>query len=168
MNHCFLSLGSNLGDRLASLQAARDQLRAIADPEQPFRQSPVYESDPLDCPPNSPPFLNTAVCFHFSGDAPALLAATQAIETSLGRPQERETNAPRAIDIDILVFGQFRLTSPELTLPHPRLHLRRFVLQPLADLDPGLTPAQDGLTVERMLSALADPDQACRPILSEW
>jgi 2-amino-4-hydroxy-6-hydroxymethyldihydropteridine diphosphokinase len=133
-----IALGSNLGDRLANLQAARDRLQAIATPGEPFLQASTYQTEPLLCPPGSPDFLNTAVEIHFAGGPFDLLELTQAIEKQLGRRGSAERNAPRIIDVDLLYFGDQIIDTEELALPHPRIGERRFVLQPLADIRPDL------------------------------
>jgi len=163
-----LSLGSNLGDRLHHLQMARDRLRTLAASSHPFLQSPVYQTSPIHCPPDSPDFLNTAIAFHFAGTALELLAATQAIEADLGRPAERAPNSPRPIDIDILIFGDDPISSADLTIPHPRLHQRRFVLQPLADILPDLVLPGDSRTIADILAQLPSDDPPLAQFASEW
>ncbi|MEO5713285.1 MAG: 2-amino-4-hydroxy-6-hydroxymethyldihydropteridine diphosphokinase [Luteolibacter sp.] len=133
-----IALGSNLGDRLTNLEAARESLREIATPGEPFLTAPVYQTEPLLCPPGSPFFYNSVVEVAFEGDAFALLELTQAIEKKLGRVGIHERNAPRAIDVDLLYFGDEIVDTEELVLPHPRVSERRFVLQPLADIRPEL------------------------------
>jgi 2-amino-4-hydroxy-6-hydroxymethyldihydropteridine diphosphokinase len=133
-----IALGSNLGDRLANLRAARDALRMIATPGEPFLEAPVYQTEPLLCPPGSPDFHNTVVELAFDGAPHDLLQATQSIEKSLGRTAAAGRNAPRVIDVDLLYFGGDVIDTGSLVLPHPRLGGRRFVLQPLADIRPGL------------------------------
>lgn len=130
-----LSLGSNLGEREANLKAAVDAL-------EPFylagslRVAGVYETEPVDCPPGSPSFLNSVIEFETTLSAEALLAETQAIEARLGRPEEREINAPRPVDLDILLYDDLKIETPTLTVPHPRMKERAFVLCPLAELRP--------------------------------
>jgi 2-amino-4-hydroxy-6-hydroxymethyldihydropteridine diphosphokinase len=132
---CGIALGSNSGDRFANLHAALDALRAF-DPA--LQCSPFYETAPVDCPAGSGAFLNAVAILQWNGTPPDLLDALRGIESSLGRPLDRERNAPRTIDLDILYAGDCVLDTAALILPHPRLHLRRFVLQPLADLRPDL------------------------------
>lgn len=132
---CGIALGSNSGDRIAHLHAALDALRTF-DPA--LLCSPFYETVPVDCPAGSGAFLNAVAVLEWPGTPQELLDALRSIETSLGRPLERERNAPRTIDLDILYAGDCVLHTAALILPHPRLHLRRFVLQPLADLRPDL------------------------------
>jgi 2-amino-4-hydroxy-6-hydroxymethyldihydropteridine diphosphokinase len=133
-----IALGSNLGDRLANLHAARDALREIAAPGEPFLQAAIYQTEPLHCPPGSPFFYNTVVEIAFEGDPHSLLESTRSIEKSLGRCAPAGRNAPRVIDVDLLYFGDCVIDTPALTLPHPRLVERRFVLQPLAGIRPEL------------------------------
>jgi 2-amino-4-hydroxy-6-hydroxymethyldihydropteridine diphosphokinase len=129
-----IALGSNLGDRKANLIEAIRLLGEIALQNEAFLKAPVYQTEPLHCPPDSPDFLNTVVEFGFNGTAAELLAQTRVIEKFMGRTANPQRNAPRVIDVDILYLGDERCDSPDLILPHPRLHERRFVLQPLADI----------------------------------
>ncbi|MEP2776419.1 MAG: 2-amino-4-hydroxy-6-hydroxymethyldihydropteridine diphosphokinase [Luteolibacter sp.] len=132
-----IALGSNLGDRHANIAAAISELKAIATPGEPFLTASLYDTDPQNCPPDSPRFLNTAIEFHHSDNDPlALLDLTQAIERKLGRELKPIRNAPRVIDVDILLFGETELDHPRLTLPHPRIRERPFVLLPLREIRP--------------------------------
>ncbi|MGJ8726583.1 MAG: 2-amino-4-hydroxy-6-hydroxymethyldihydropteridine diphosphokinase [Roseibacillus sp.] len=136
----FLALGSNLGNRLGNLQRARQLLSALSVGD--MQSAALYETDPLDCPPDSPAFLNSAISFQTELSPEELLAKTQAIESHLGREakETRATNAPRPVDIDLLCCGEEVRLTDDLTLPHPRLHERLFVLYPLRDLAPTLIP----------------------------
>ena len=136
----YLALGSNLGDRLTYLRQARELLEPLA--KGVIISAPLYETDPLDCPQDSPAFLNTVLCFECELTPVELLQETQAIECKLGRAakEARALNAPRPIDLDILLAGDSAMQTEELTLPHPRLHERLFVLHPLRDLEPTLVP----------------------------
>lgn len=132
-----IALGSNLGDRSANIAAAIAELRKIATSGEPFLSASLHDTEPQNCPDDSPRFLNTAIVFHYSGDDPlALLEITQAIETKLGRTPNPARNAPRIIDIDILLFGETKLEHPRLILPHPRICERPFVLIPLREILP--------------------------------
>jgi len=133
-----IALGSNLGDRAAHLEAARAALREIATPDEPFLAASDHVSEPLDCPPGSPAFLNSVVELDLPGTAFELLAITQAIEKQLGRKIVPQRNAPRVIDIDLLYFGAETHNTEALVLPHPRMASRRFVLAPLAEIRPDL------------------------------
>lgn len=130
-----IALGSNIGDRHANLAAAVSALRDLATPGEPFLTASLHDTAPQDCPPDSPRFLNTVIEFHYSGDDPLeLLNKTQALELSLGREPNPVRNAPRIIDIDILIFGEITLNDPRLNLPHPRISERPFVLLPLREI----------------------------------
>lgn len=132
-----IALGSNLGDRAANIAAATAALRALATPGEPFLTASLHDTAPQDCPPDSPRFLNTAIDLHYPGDDPLqLLQETQAIERALGREPNPVRNAPRTIDIDILLFGDISLKHPHLELPHPRIRERPFVLNPLREIRP--------------------------------
>jgi 2-amino-4-hydroxy-6-hydroxymethyldihydropteridine diphosphokinase len=159
-----IALGSNLGDRAAHLQAAIDALHGIATPGMPYLTAPIYQTEPRFCPPGSPQFLNTVVEIGFSGTALELLETSQAMEIQLGRVRGTERNAPRVIDIDLLYFGDEMLDSPRLELPHPRIHERRFVLQPLADIRPELILPGHRRSIAELLREL-DSDE---PLLIEW
>jgi 2-amino-4-hydroxy-6-hydroxymethyldihydropteridine diphosphokinase len=126
-----VSLGSNLGERAAALSAARAALAALP-ATRVLAASRVYETAPQDLP-DQPPFLNQVVCFETALAPPALLARTQGIETAAGRVREVRFG-PRTLDVDILLFEGVESGGPELTLPHPRLWQRAFVLVPLAEL----------------------------------
>lgn len=152
-----IALGSNLGDRLQHLQDARAAIRCIAGIEGEIHSSPVYETEPVDCAPGTPGFLNAAILAEFNGHPIALLDSLQEIEAALGRPDKRPRNAPRPIDLDVLFAGNMVLTNEELIIPHPRLHTRRFVLQPLADLDDTLLLPGCSRTVGELLRDVKDP-----------
>jgi 2-amino-4-hydroxy-6-hydroxymethyldihydropteridine diphosphokinase len=129
----YLGLGSNLGERLAILQQAVDRLarepgiRVVA-------SSRVWETDPVGGPPQ-PDYLNAVIRIDTDLTPFELLDASQRVERALGR--EREVRwGPRTIDIDLLLFGDQRLDVPLLTVPHPRMTSRAFVLLPLLELDP--------------------------------
>ncbi len=150
-----IALGSNLGDRLANLRAAISCLREIAIPAAPMLRAPIYQTEPRFCPPGSPQFLNTVVEIDFEGSPLELLEKTRAMEIRLGRLRGTERNAPRTIDIDLLYLGSETCDHSELTLPHPRIGDRRFVLQPLADIRPELILPGQRHTVREMLALLA-------------
>ncbi len=127
----FLSLGANLGDRAASLRAAREALAAL--PETRFvAASGVYETAPQDLR-DQPPFLNQVVCLETALAPRDLLRRCQAIEDAAGRVRGVRFG-PRTLDVDILLLEGIASADPELTLPHPRLWSRAFALVPLADL----------------------------------
>lgn len=135
MERVALSLGANLGDRLENLREAVRRIEPVAIPGTLHRSS-VYETEPVGCPPGSPSFLNAVIVFETELLPEALLDHTQKIEGALGRPEVRAMNSPRPVDIDILLFGDREVSTTRLTIPHPRLFERAFVLCPLAELLP--------------------------------
>ena len=152
-----IALGSNLGDRLAHLRAGRDKVLRIAGVSPPLLCSSVYETEPVGSGPEAGTFLNAVIEVEFSGQAIDLLEALQEIEASHGRPSKRPRNAPRTLDLDILYVGNLVLSNEEVVIPHPRLHLRRFVLAPLADIRPDLTLPGQQRSVAELLAMLKDP-----------
>lgn len=164
----YLALGSNVGDRLANLQQARDLLRPLAQGE--ISSASLYETDPLDCPPGSPPYLNTVVSFATVLSPPELLIKTQAIEAELGRESAstRASNSPRPIDLDLLLHGDQVITTSALELPHPRLHERRFVLTPLRDLAPGLIPPTQANPIAILLELVESTELPPVLIAENW
>ena len=133
-----IALGSNLGDRHAFLQGAVEDLKKIHEGGD-FLLSSFYETDPLDCPPGSPLFLNAAVELETSLPPLVLLDHLQVLECQSGRPGQHEFHGPRTLDLDILYCGRLILHSGKLTLPHPRITERLFVLKPLAEIRPDLS-----------------------------
>jgi 2-amino-4-hydroxy-6-hydroxymethyldihydropteridine diphosphokinase len=152
-----IALGSNIGDRGALLVDARRRILSLDGISGPVLSSHLYETDPVDSAPDSPRFINAAIELSTSLTPHQLLRALQTIEGDLGRPKVRPKNAPRTLDLDVLYYGSTLSSDPLLTLPHPRLHLRRFVLQPLHDIRPNLVPPGLSSTVAELLSTLADP-----------
>lgn len=149
-----IALGSNLGDRQANLRNAVAELRRISVAGEPVLCAPTYQTEPRFCPPDSPEFLNTVIEIEFSGTAAHLLAITRDIERRLGREPSDQRNAPRVIDLDLLYLGDAAFESDTLTIPHPRIGERRFVLQPLADIRPDLVLPGFAVRIDRMLEQL--------------
>jgi 2-amino-4-hydroxy-6-hydroxymethyldihydropteridine diphosphokinase len=162
-----LALGSNLGDRWSHLRAARDFLAAWHEGDGPPAVSPVYETEPVDCPPDSAPFLNAVMEIVSSLDPEELLARADTFERRLGRDATRERNAPRPIDIDILYAGDREIRDTAFEVPHPRLTRRRFVLQPLAEIRPRLVLPGQTLNVAELL-ALLPAAPAVRQVAAAW
>lgn len=132
-----IALGSNLGDRAANMQRGITLLLAVPGIELKA-SSPIYETDPVDCAPGTQAFLNSVIEVEATCTPHELHVHLKAIEHALGRPEQRERNSPRTLDLDLLYADDILSNDPELILPHPRLHLRNFVLQPLTDIRPGL------------------------------
>jgi len=150
-----LSLGSNLGDRLANLRDARQHIAAVTG-LRVLACSPVYETEPVDVPAAfaDKPFLNAVIIIDCSVAIRALYRKLAAIESDMGRRRGPERNAPRPIDIDILYTGQERVEEPDIKIPHPRWAERRFVVQPLADVSPDLKLPGESRMVKEVLAAL--------------
>jgi 2-amino-4-hydroxy-6-hydroxymethyldihydropteridine diphosphokinase len=147
-----LGIGSNLGDRERHLRCALALLRAGG--LRRVRLSPLFESDPLDCDPGTPPFLNAAVVGFWGASPEALLDLAQACERRLGRPRCHSSRTARTLDIDVLLIADLVLATSRLQVPHPRLRLRRFALAPLAALAPAWVLPPDGPTVADALRRL--------------
>lgn len=146
----FVGLGSNLGDRAGMLNRAAKEISKIAG-LRVVQWSPVYETDPVG-KPDQPKFLNAA-CEIQTGLAPAeLMAELLAVENRLGRTRG-ERWGPREIDLDILLYDGVVRAEPEVTVPHPELEQRRFVLVPLRELDPDLVHPVSGMTVSELAEA---------------
>jgi len=151
LTHGYLGLGSNVGDRLANLRAAvaeleRRGVRVIA-------RSSVYETAPQGEVLDQPDFLNAAVRIETELGPEELLAACKDVERALGRGGGLPRHSPRPIDVDLLLLGDLEYSSERLTLPHAEVTSRRFVLEPLLELDPQLA-LPDGTRVSEALPAL--------------
>ena len=171
-----IALGSNLGDRLANLRAARKSIDLLASPlanprgsahlrrsvpdlatdKSSVLVSPVYETEPVDCEPGAEKFLNAVLEFEYDGDPTELLEQLRGIEESLGREPNHPPNVSRKIDIDLLYADDLVIKNERLQLPHPRLHQRRFVLQPLADIRPNLVLPEQKEPVRELLAQIKD------------
>jgi 2-amino-4-hydroxy-6-hydroxymethyldihydropteridine diphosphokinase len=162
-----LGLGSNLGDRLRHLQQAKAWLLSLS-PESWHIASPVYETEPVGCPPGSPKFLNTVLEIEFTGAPRTLLKKVAAYELAHGRDRNLPKNAARTIDIDILYFGEKEVLEKDLVVPHPRMAGRRFVLLPLSTIRPDLIIKGTGRTVRMLLRELPAEDGQVRFVQHEW
>lgn len=151
LQRVIFSLGSNVGDRLATLESVCDYL---ADVFGGLRLSQLYETEPIGCPTGSPPFLNACVEVSTAMPPREILQLCLRIEKELGRERNGTYGAPRTCDIDIVAYGDLQLCTPELTLPHPRAHEREFVLRPLCDLDPHLKLPGLHQTAAQLLASL--------------
>jgi 2-amino-4-hydroxy-6-hydroxymethyldihydropteridine diphosphokinase len=157
-----VALGSNLGDRLENLRAARREIIELDQIRPPVLSSGIYETEPVDCEPGASKFLNTVIEFDFEGDPAQLLEKLVRIEESLGRKRDHPKNVSRKIDIDLLYCGDQQIDNERLQLPHPRMHLRKFVLQPLADIHPELVLPGQTRTVRELLAELKEPGVVVR------
>ncbi len=165
---CGIALGSNLGDRLANLSGAKERVLEAPGVVGLCRVSSVYASDPVDCAPDSPRYFNAVLELEFEGMAIDLLDALQAIEVSMGRPSSHGFNTPRTIDIDILYFGDEVINETRLTVPHPRLQQRRFVLEPLSKIVPNLILPTTETSVKCLLQELQDEEQELIEVSELW
>jgi len=149
-----VALGANLGDPSETLREAMHQLDRLA--ALPSHRSSLWQSTPVDCPPGSPPFVNAAVAFEpAAGETPeSLLAKLQTLEREFGRRPKKVLNEPRPLDLDLIAFGSEVRSTPELTLPHPRTHLRHFVLQPLNEIAPDLVLPGQTKPIRQLLAEL--------------
>lgn len=130
----FVGIGANLGDAQATVRAALQALGRLPDTQR-IASSSLYRSAPVEA--TGPDFINAVAELHSTLPPLALLRELQAIEQTFGRVRSVR-NAPRTLDLDLLLHGEQVMHGDTLTLPHPRLHLRAFVLWPLAELDPAL------------------------------
>ncbi|HZR04856.1 MAG TPA: 2-amino-4-hydroxy-6-hydroxymethyldihydropteridine diphosphokinase [Candidatus Udaeobacter sp.] len=162
-----VALGSNLGDRLGNLRAARQRIGGLADVQPPILSSAIYETEPIDCEPEAAKFLNAVVEFDYEGNPMHLFDQLLRFEESLGRKRDHARNVSRAIDIDLLYCGDRQIDNERLRLPHPRMHLRRFVLQPLADIRSELVLPGQTRTVLELLAELKDPGDVVR-WMDDW
>ena len=147
----YLALGSNLGDRPGNIRRAVDLLRGVSSG---LRLSPLYETEPAGFA-SQPPFLNAA-CGMWTGLDPfALFHEMRRIQDEVGGPHTFP-NAPRALDIDLLLYDRLVMETPLLTIPHPRMAERDFVLRPLADLAPAYRHPRLGVMVAELLEGVVD------------
>jgi len=155
-NTVYLSLGSNIGDHVANLNTAVDRLRRVG---KVLRVSAFYETEPVEFTAQ-PWFLNCAVELDIEKTPQELMAGILEIEQQMGRSRTQK-KGPRSIDIDILLFGDSIVETKGLTIPHPALHERRFVLQPLAEIAPDVSHPKLKQTIRELRDALP-PGQAVR------
>lgn len=153
MEVAYLLLGSNLADRAELLNQAVALIAARAGSI--WSYSSVYETEPWEASPDLP-FLNMAVSIETDHNPYQLIDILLAIESELGRERDGSFNAPRTIDIDILLFGNLIVDEPVLQVPHPRMHLRRFALLPLNEIARDVVHPKMGKTVSGLLEECGD------------
>ena len=162
-----VALGSNLGDPLGNLRAARKAIVDLAGVQPPVLSSAIYETDAVDCEPNAGKFLNAVLEFDYKGGPTDLWKRLMEIESALGRPRHHARNVSRKIDIDLLYAGEIHIDTQELQLPHPRMHSRQFVLQPLLDIRPDLILPNQTKTVRELLAQIDESGKVVR-LTNEW
>ena len=151
----YIAMGSNVGTKAQTLRAALDQMRAT--PGLTLKRvSSFVETAPVGGPADQPDYLNAVVEIETDLAPTALLAALQTIEANLGRDRTTEQHwGPRTCDLDIVLMGPFTtVDEPGLTVPHPRMHTRRFVLEPLAEIAPRARHPEFNCTVAELLAQL--------------
>lgn len=147
-----IMLGGNLGN---SAEIFRDAVRKLASAGcRELRMSRIHRSAAVDCVPGTPDFCDAALTGNWEGDALELLHLCQRIEREAGRPANHSRRESRTLDLDLILFGDEIRTTPELTLPHPRAQLRRFVLEPLAELIPEMRFPDSGRKIKECLRFL--------------
>ena len=162
-----VALGSNLGDRLSNLRAARKAILGLSNVKPPVVSSAVYETEPVDCEPGAQKFFNAVIEFDYEGDPASLLEQLIRIEEALGRKRDHSKNISRAIDIDLLYCGDCSIEDERLQLPHPRIHLRKFVLQPLTDVRADLVLPNQRKTIRELLAESKEAGEVIR-VADDW
>ncbi len=160
----WIGLGSNLGDRLATIRGAA---RALENHGIVLARSRVFAASPVGGPPQ-PPFLNAVLVLDCDLDPETVLRACQQIERDFGRDREKETVrwGPRTLDLDVLLMGargEVKHLSAELEVPHPRVHERAFALAPLIDIDPKLVHPTAGRPLTALLHATQSQGNVVAP-----
>ncbi len=149
-----IALGANVGDCRGNVLRAMERLEELSDG--PLVRSSLWETAPVDCPAGSAMFVNAVVGLRpRAGETPeSLLVKLQALEGEFGRRPKQVLNEPRPLDLDLIAFGVETRATGLLTLPHPRAHLRRFVLEPLSEIVPDLLLPGQTKTVRHLLEEL--------------
>ena len=163
----YVAIGANLGDRLATLRAAIDAL-AKAENLSVHATSPLYETAPVGGPEDQPSYLNAVIQIETERSAHDLLDFLLSVERENNRTRDVRWG-PRTLDLDILFYGDMVKAYSRLEVPHPRLHQRRFVLQPLVDIAPNLVHPAMGKTVAELLAVLPnDNTEDIVVFMDEW
>jgi 2-amino-4-hydroxy-6-hydroxymethyldihydropteridine diphosphokinase len=154
----FVALGSNLGDSRRIVSEAMARLQDFSD--RPILKSSLWQTSPVNCPPDSPMFVNAVAGLAPQKDETpeSLLERLRSLEKEFGHRPRKNPNEPRPLDLDLIAFGTEIRDTPELVLPHPRAQLRRFVLQPLNEIAPDLVLSGQGKTVAQLLAELSSDE----------
>jgi len=157
-----VALGSNLGDSQGLVRTAMDRLEQFS--RIPLLRSSLFVSTPVDCPPDAPQFVNAVVGLtpDPSETPESLLGKLKSLEREFGRRPKTIPNESRTLDLDLIAFGLETRATKELILPHPRVHLRRFVLEPLAEIAPDLVLPGQKLTATNLLATLGSTEKVER------
>jgi len=158
----FIALGSNLGDSQQIIFDAMARLQKYS--IEPIFKSSLWQTLPVDCPPDSPKFVNAVAGLMPKGsETPeSLLEKLRELEREFGRAPKTVLNEPRPLDLDLIAFGSETRDTPDLILPHPRAHLRRFVLQPLSEIASALILPGQGKTIAELLAGLPSDETVKR------
>jgi 2-amino-4-hydroxy-6-hydroxymethyldihydropteridine diphosphokinase len=157
-----VALGSNLGDSQPIIVRALARLQDFSD--SPILKSSLWQTSPVDCPPDSPKFINAvAGLVARANETPeSMLQKLRGLEIEFGRTPKKVLNEPRPLDLDLIAFGNEIRHSSDLTLPHPRVRERKFVLQPLSEIAPELVLPGQGKTVANLLAELQSDELIVR------
>src|SRR5215469_17152255 len=157
-----VALGSNLGDSQKIILAAMVCLQNLSD--EPILKSSLWQTSPVNCRPGSPKFVNAVVGLSpRKGDTPELLLEMlRVLEIAFGRTPKKVLNEPRPLDLDLIAFGNETRNTSDLILPHPRAHLRKFVLEPLKEIAPDFILAGQGRTVSQLLAGVSSNESVVK------
>ena len=158
----FVALGSNLGDSRKIILEVMARLQKISD--SPILKSSLWQTSPVDCPPDSPKFVNAVVgLIPKENETPeSLLEKLRGLEKEFGRAPKTALNEPRPLDLDLIAFGNEVRNLSDLILPHPCVHLRKFVLQPLSEFAPELILPNQTKTVSQLLAEISSEEIVIR------
>jgi 2-amino-4-hydroxy-6-hydroxymethyldihydropteridine diphosphokinase len=156
----FVALGSNLGNSTENVRKAMDRLEEFSTTR--LLRSSLWQSTPVDCPPGSPTFINAVIGLTVTESAEELLERLQWMEKEFGREEKKVLNEARPLDLDLIAFGEEERATERLTLPHPRAHSRKFVLEPLAEIAPELVLPGQKKTVRELLATLRTDERVER------
>jgi 2-amino-4-hydroxy-6-hydroxymethyldihydropteridine diphosphokinase len=158
----FVALGSNLGDSRRIILDAITRLQNFS--SLPILKSSLWQTSPVNCPSGSPLFVNAVVGFvpHADETSGSLHEKLRKLEKEFGRQPKKVLNEPRLLDLDLIAFGMETRNTPDLILPHPRAHMRRFVLQPLSEIAPDLILPGQRKTVLQLLAGLHNEETVTR------